>query len=53
MNSKSFRHIFDKIITESHDSLWIDLTEKTPLPLRKNGFIPLHKKDKNTSVIEI
>lgn len=33
-----FRSIFDNLMTGFHDSLWIDLTTKSPFPLRKNGY---------------
>lgn len=33
-----FRGLFKKYIHDYHDSLWIDLTIKTPFPLRKNGY---------------
>lgn len=38
MKALTFRKIFQKVITEPHDSLWIDLTDKSPMPLRKNGY---------------
>lgn len=42
INSKSFKKIFDNLMTEDKDSLWIDLTEKTPFKLRKNGFTKIN-----------
>jgi hypothetical protein len=38
MKSDSFRQIFRDLITSDKDSLWIDLTDKSPMKLRKNGF---------------
>ena len=35
--------IFDNLMTNDRDSLWIDLTSKTPYPLRKNGFEIIEK----------
>lgn len=41
MKSLAFRSIFNNLMHEPHDSLWIDLTDHTPQRLRKNGFIPI------------
>lgn len=38
MKSKDFRQIFDELMTDEKDSLWIDLTDRSPMKLRKNGF---------------
>ena len=38
MSSDDLRNIFDCLMTNSHDSLWIDMTDKSPYPIRKNGF---------------
>jgi hypothetical protein len=38
MDYKLFNSIFKNHITEPRDSLWIDLSEKTKYPIRKNGF---------------
>lgn len=38
VNSKAFKNIFDNLIENSHDSLWLDMTYKTPYPKRRNGF---------------
>ncbi len=38
IKSLAFKKIFQKLMTEPHDSLWIDLTDKSPMKLRKNGF---------------
>ena len=38
MKSLTFKKIFQKLMKEPHDSLWIDLTDKSPMPLRKNGY---------------
>jgi hypothetical protein len=43
MNSKDFKNIFDSIMPNKHDSLWIDMTDKTPAPLRKNGYEIIEK----------
>lgn len=38
LKGENLRDIFNNLMTETHDSLWIDITEKTPYPFRKNGF---------------
>ena len=35
---EEFKSIFDNLITEDRDSLWIDNTSGSPAPLRKNGY---------------
>lgn len=41
-----FMSIFEHLLTQSRDSLWIDMTEKSPYPLRKNGFTLINPKMK-------
>jgi hypothetical protein len=41
----SMKSIFGTIMPEPHDSLWIDMTSKSPAPLRKNGFSVLKKNN--------
>lgn len=38
MTSNNFNSIFDQLMCEDHDSLWIDMTSKSPYKLRKNGY---------------
>jgi len=38
LKSLAFKKIFQKLMTEPHDSLWIDLTDGSPMKLRKNGY---------------
>lgn len=45
MKALTFHKIFQNLITEPHDSLWIDLTDKTRLRLRKNGYLPIREVD--------
>lgn len=42
MKADEFKHIFDKIMTEPKDSLWLDMTG-SPYPIRKNGFTLINK----------
>jgi len=34
----SFKGIFEDLMKEPRDSLWIDMTPKSPAPMRKNGY---------------
>ena len=43
LKSNDLKNIFDKLLPDSKDSLWIDTSTNTPYPLRKNGFILLEK----------
>lgn len=38
MKKEDLKSIFENLMIEKFDSLWIDLTTNTPYPLRKNGF---------------
>jgi hypothetical protein len=42
--------IFDTICTKYRDSLWLDGSQNTPYPIRKNGFIPIEKIDGQDSL---
>lgn len=41
MKKDQFIDIFDRLLPDFHDSLWIDLTPGTKQKLRKNGYIPI------------
>jgi len=43
MKSQNFNNIFNQLMLEPRDSLWLDMTDHSPYPMRKNGFIPLKK----------
>ena len=45
MKSNNFNAIFNQFKINGHNSLWIDMTTKSPYPLRLNGFTLIHKKD--------
>lgn len=47
MKSLVFRQIFQNIMTNPKDSLWIDMTDNSPMKLRKNGYIPIVIKNNN------
>jgi len=44
LKSADFNTIFNNFMKEYKDSLWIDMTDKTPYPMRKNGFTLINKK---------
>jgi hypothetical protein len=43
MKANNFNAIFNQLNMRGHDSLWIDLTSKTPYPKRKNGYTIIKK----------
>ena len=45
ISSSDFNYIFDNFIKDTKDSLWIDRTDKTPYPLRINGYSMISKND--------
>lgn len=45
ISSSDFNYIFDNFIKDSKDSLWIDRTDKTPYPLRINGYKMISKNE--------
>ena len=45
MKASNFNSIFNELMCNNHDSLWIDSTNKSPYPLRKNGFTLIKKTD--------
>lgn len=48
MKSKEMRGIFDQLMPNFRDSLWIDMTGVvSPYPLRKNGFEIISKKSES------
>lgn len=38
LKAGQLKEIFDELMSDPKDSLWIDMTDKSPYPLRKNGF---------------
>jgi hypothetical protein len=43
LKSNDLKNIFTKLMPDPKDSLWLDTTEHTPYPMRKNGFTLLNK----------
>lgn len=46
---KNFNTIFNQLKIDGHNSLWLDMTEKTPYPMRKNGYTLINKVDGTTT----
>ena len=46
LKSENFNSIFNQLMLEHKDSLWIDTTDSSPYPLRKNGYTVINKGDK-------
>ena len=44
LKPQDFNIIFNNFMKETKDSLWIDMTDKTPYPMRKNGITLINKK---------
>lgn len=45
MKSSNFNNIFNQLMLEQRDSLWIDQTDGTKYPMRKNGYTLIRKED--------
>ena len=45
LRANNFNTIFNKLMLNSKDSLWLDSTDRSPYPLRKNGFTLIKKID--------
>ena len=45
LKPNDFKYMFDHLLTEQRDSLWIDMTSGSPYPLRKNGFEIITKEE--------
>ena len=45
MRSGNFNSIFNQLMLEPRDSLWIDMTSGSPFPMRKNGFKLISKSE--------
>ena len=45
MKANNFNAIFNQLMMNGHDSLWLDMTDHTPYPKRKNGYTIIKKTD--------
>ena len=45
MKSNDFEEIFDRYLPGTKDSLWVDLSDESPYPLRINGYTMLNKSE--------
>ena len=52
MKANNFNSIFNQLMLEPKDSLWIDMTDKSPYKMRKNGYTIINKKDGKASIKE-
>jgi len=52
IKAKNFNGIFDQLLCEEYDSLWLDTTAKTPYPKRKNGFILINQVNGEDTIKE-
>lgn len=43
MKAQNFNNIFNQMMLEPRDSLWLDMTDHSPYPIRKNGFTQLQR----------
>jgi hypothetical protein len=53
MKSKNFNNIFNQLDLKDHNSLWLDMTEKSPYPMRKNGYTLINKREGDETRKEI
>jgi hypothetical protein len=47
MKAKDFNNIFNQLMPEKRDGLWLDMTDKSPAPIRKNGYTIINKGENN------
>jgi hypothetical protein len=45
LKANNFNSIFNQLMMDPKDSLWIDTTDHTPYKMRKNGYTLIHKQD--------
>ena len=45
MKADGFNTIFNELMLDSKDSLWIDTTDHTPYKMRKNGYTLINKQE--------
>lgn len=45
LRATDVKDIFKNLFRDAHESLWIDMTDKTPYAKRKNGFRLIRKKE--------
>ena len=45
MKANNFNAIFNQLMMNGHDSLWLDMTDHSPYPKRKNGYSIIKKTD--------
>lgn len=45
MKSNSFNTIFNDLMLQPNDSLWLDMTDRSPYPMRKNGYEVIQREE--------
>ena len=45
LKANNFNSIFNQLMLDQKDSLWIDTTDKTPYKMRKNGYTIIEKQE--------
>ena len=45
LKSDAFNSIFNDLMLDKRDSLWIDQSDGSPAQMRKNGYTLIHRKD--------
>lgn len=53
LKANNFNSIFNQLMMEPRDSLWLDSTAGTYYPMRKNGFQIINKQDGKESMKEL
>jgi len=53
LKANNFNSIFNQLMMNSRDSLWLDSTSGTPYPMRKNGYELISKKDGRDTTKEL
>ena len=49
MKASNFNTIFNQLNLNGHNSLWLDMTSKSPYPMRKNGYTLITKQEGDES----
>lgn len=53
MKAEGFNSLFNQLMLEKKDGLWMDMTDKSPYPMRKNGFNIINKEPGENTKKEI
>lgn len=53
LKSNNFNSIFNQLMLDNKDSLWLDMTDKTNYPMRKNGYHIINRQNGEESIKEL